>query len=299
MIWLALAVTGLFAAVHLFAGRLRFIRTTPRSRWLSLFGGVSVAYVFVHLLPEAEHFGQQLSATVMVVDRPVYLLALLGVIVFYGLERWVIRSRGDDATMGRGQRDVERDAEPPGESPFADDPGDAHDAEGAPPGVFWIHLASFGLYNVLICYLLVLEAQYQPTELILYATAMSLHFVVNDFGLREHHTRLYHRYGRFLLASAALVGWAIGAFAPTVPTAVTASLFGFLCGATVLNVLKEELPAERESRFWAFGLGAAGFAALLLALPTTGGGHGGGDDGGGGEGGGGLHEPAPSPHSPA
>ena len=40
------------AAVHLFSGRLRFLSVLPRSRWLSAAGGVSVAYVFVHLLPD-------------------------------------------------------------------------------------------------------------------------------------------------------------------------------------------------------------------------------------------------------
>jgi len=29
-------------------------------------------------------------------------------------------------------------------------------------------------------------------------------------------------------------------------------------------VIKEELPSDRESRFWAFAGGAAGYAALLL-----------------------------------
>jgi hypothetical protein len=33
-----------------------------------------------------------------------------------------------------------------------------------------------------------------------------------------------------------------------------------------LNVLKEELPEERQSRFWAFALGAAIYALLLLTL---------------------------------
>ena len=31
-----------------------------------------------------------------------------------------------------------------------------------------------------------------------------------------------------------------------------------------MNVLKEELPEERQSRFWAFAVGAASYAALLL-----------------------------------
>ena len=50
-------VVTLFAAVALArvplgAGRLRFLDVIPRSRWLSFGGGISVAYVFVRLLPE-------------------------------------------------------------------------------------------------------------------------------------------------------------------------------------------------------------------------------------------------------
>ena len=36
----------------LFSNRLRFLEVTPSSVWLSIFGGIPVAYVFVHLLPE-------------------------------------------------------------------------------------------------------------------------------------------------------------------------------------------------------------------------------------------------------
>ncbi len=46
-----LAVLGL-VVIHLFSNRLRFLDDTPRSIWLSIAGGISVAYVFVHLLPE-------------------------------------------------------------------------------------------------------------------------------------------------------------------------------------------------------------------------------------------------------
>ncbi|MER3494566.1 MAG: hypothetical protein C4323_21315 [Mastigocladus sp. ERB_26_2] len=49
-------LTGLLAIalalVHIFSGKLRFLEVTPRSIWLSLADGVSVAYVFVHILPE-------------------------------------------------------------------------------------------------------------------------------------------------------------------------------------------------------------------------------------------------------
>ena len=62
-----------------------------------------------------------------------------------------------------------------------------------------------------------------------------------------------------------MAGTALG-LATEVPEAVIASLVAFLSGGVVLNVLKEELPEERESSFWAFAAGAAGYAALLTAL---------------------------------
>ncbi len=49
---LSLLVALAFAAVHMFGGRMTFLRDVPRSAWLSAAGGVSVAYVFVHVLPE-------------------------------------------------------------------------------------------------------------------------------------------------------------------------------------------------------------------------------------------------------
>ena len=47
-----LSAAILLAIIHVITPSLRFLWGTPRSIWLSLAGGVSVAYVFVHLLPE-------------------------------------------------------------------------------------------------------------------------------------------------------------------------------------------------------------------------------------------------------
>jgi zinc transporter ZupT len=94
---------------------------------------------------------------------------------------------------------------------------------------------------------------------------MALHFVVNDHGLREAHKHVYDRIGRWILAAAVIVGWAIGQ-GTQIHEAAIAVLFAFLAGGLVLNVLKEELPEDRESKFWAFALGAATYAALLVTL---------------------------------
>lgn len=52
-----------FVLVQLFAGNLRFLEIIPRSRWLSVSGGISVAYVFIHLFPEMENAQKRLEET--------------------------------------------------------------------------------------------------------------------------------------------------------------------------------------------------------------------------------------------
>lgn len=221
-----------FAFSHLFAGELRFLEGVPRSRWLSVAGGVSVAYVFLHLLPELNEGQRALEAHLAFVEHRAYLVALLGLTVFYGLERAALASRQE----GKGGEDA------------------------ANSGVFWLHVVSYSLYNALIGYLLLHR---EEAGLLWYSVAIGLHFVVTDFGLREHHKRRYHTTGRWLLAAAVLAGWGLG-LASDVSDAVITGLLAFLAGGVVLNVLKEELPEERRSRFWAFALGVLGYAALLL-----------------------------------
>jgi hypothetical protein len=72
-------------------------------------------------------------------------------------------------------------------------------------------------------------------------------------------------YGRWVLVVAVLVGFGVG-LATELSKAALAVLTGFLAEGVILNVLKEEVPSERRSRFWAFAIGMAGCASLLLTL---------------------------------
>jgi hypothetical protein len=238
-------LTGAFAIgltlVHLLAGQLRFLETIPRSRWLSLASGISVAYVFVHVLPELNAAQQDLTRQpidgLAFLEHHVYLLALLGLVAFYGLERSAKLSQQQNRRAGK--------------------------SEITTVSVFWIHIASFAVYNALIGYLLIHREEPEFFGLLLFFTAMAMHFIVNDFGLRENHKSPYDRIGRWVLAGAVMVGWTIGTHL-RLNQAFVAVLFAFLAGGIVLNILKEELPEERESRFWSFALGAAVYTMLLL-----------------------------------
>ncbi len=243
----SLVAAVVFALVHLFGGRLKFLSYVPRSRWLSMAGGVAVAYVFVHLLPELsrhqETFEDEIDPGMLgFLEQHVYLIALFGLVVFYGLDRVAKLS---------GQR---RERRAPG-SGGEDDAGKR---------IFAVHIVAYAAYNALIGYLLLHREEPGLQSFAFYAVAMALHFLANDRGLEHDHGRLYRTYGRWLLAAAALVGWWIGLVQP-IDQIVLSALFAFLAGGVILNVLKEELPEERESRFGAFAGGAAVYAVLLLA----------------------------------
>ncbi|NEP16741.1 MAG: hypothetical protein F6J97_07525 [Leptolyngbya sp. SIO4C1] len=237
-------LTGLvaiaFALTHLYGCRLRFLDKTPRSRWLSLSSGISVAYVFIHVLPdlsEAQHQVLTSDIALAFLEHHVYVMALIGMVLFYGLERLAKQSRQKNLAEG--------------------------DGDMTEPSVFWLHMASFTLYNLLIGYLLQHREEPGLMSLLLYAIAMGTHFLVNDYGLRHHHKGLYRKFGRWILAAAVIAGWAVGSRLE-ISEAAVAVLFSLLAGSIILNVLKEELPEERESRYWTFALGAGGYAAVLL-----------------------------------
>ncbi len=242
MVILTAALVAGMALAHLFSNKLLFLQDIPRSPWLSMAGGISVAYVFLHILPElsvSQGAIEDLGGPVVgYLEKHVYLVALLGMSLFYGLER---------AAKTEGERSG-REAE-----------------SRSRAYVFWLHMASFSVYNALIGYLLLHRVEQDLQSLLFFFFAMTVHFVVNDYGLREDHEEDYDRIGRWILAAAIFLGWGIG-LVVEVPEAAIAVLFAFLAGGVVLNVLKEELPRERKSRFWAFTIGVVAYALLLLAL---------------------------------
>ena len=258
------------AVVHLLTPSLRFLGGTPRSIWLSIAGGVSVAYVFVHLLPELASGQERVSRALAetgageglgFAERHVYLIALAGLAIFYGLDKLAVRSRRQRAARPGGAFSAgEADAAAGHELQGA---AAAHEATG--PGVFWIHIGSFAVYNLLIGYLLLHGERRTVSTLAFFTAAMGLHFLVTDFGLNEHHKERYRGIGRWILAVAVCAGLGL-AVLTELPEAAVAVLVAFLAGGVILNVLKEEVPEERQSRFWAFALGLAGYAILLLVV---------------------------------
>ncbi|WP_411964115.1 hypothetical protein [Haloferax sp. YSMS24] len=222
------------AAVHLLAGEGVDTETGPGRSALSAAGGAAVAYVFVLLLPEVAHFvaGDPRVTAGSVTEEAIYGVALVGFVVFYGLEVLIARSTAEQSTP--------------------------------PPAVFWGYIAVFALYSSLIGYLLFHQELPGVVNLLLYAVAMGLHFSITDHGIRRHLGARYDSVGRWVLAGATLVGAAVGLVTLGQPLVIT-GLFAFVSGGIVLNVIKEELPHPRRGRFLSF-LGGAVAYTLVVAL---------------------------------
>lgn len=211
----------------------------PRRR-VSAAAGISVAYVFVDILPELATQNETLRTATegqaLFAEQRIYLLALLSFVVMYGIDHIVLSRHAE--RRGRVER---------GESDAA----------------FRLHIGGYAAYSALIGYLLVERVERGYAALGMYVLAMAVHFVVVNHSLSEEHGSLYRRRGHWLLAASVLAGWAVGATL-TLSDTTFARLFALLAGGVVITSLRSELPDERSGRFWPFCLASLAFAAVLV-----------------------------------
>jgi hypothetical protein len=200
--------------------------------------------VLVHLLPEitAAHRVIDVSGAQFPFasrDSLVYVILLLGLLVFYGLEKTARYSR---------KRSISQ-----------------HAKDVCSVYVFIVHIISYAALNAAIGYLLHERAAEHHYNLPLYAVAIGLHFFINDHWMHHNHKVRYHRIGRWILAAGTLVGWGAGVFVVLEETVIFPAL-AFLAGGVLMNVLKEELPYGREENYWSFAGSTLVFSAILLTV---------------------------------
>ena len=205
---------------------------------------MAVAFVILRLLPAVADYQQVLAEAAAgtlfdTARNHIYVVVLLSLVLFYGLERVAKNSRA----ASKGQRGPDRTSD----------------------AVFWLHMGTFALMNVLIGYLLYQHTERTYSFLLLFFLAMLFKFIVNDHSLHDDHKSNYDRIGRWILSAAVIGGWVVN-FAWDLPGIAPALLQAFLAGAVLLNVLKEELPAERKSSYGSFTAGVLIYSALLLSF---------------------------------
>lgn len=246
---IALAITAALVVLHLAAPRIRKLPFVPESATGSFAGGLAVAYVFLHLLPEVaagnEAIGEALNNVLQptpLLDLGIFVVALLGFVAFFGLQRLADK---EGATRGSGRQPT----------------GGASN-----PAVYRLHLGSFMIYNALITYTMPLRVRTGLAFALLFTIAMGLHFVLTDRELDERYPSRFGGRGRLLLAGALVAGWALAAvFAPT-SSLLVALLTALLAGSILLNVFKDEIPSGTRTSFPWFVTGLTVYAVLLAAI---------------------------------
>lgn len=245
---LALLSALVLMTTHLFSHRIYRFSANHKNRMISFFGGIAVAYVFLELLPRLE--ATHIHLETVFGDLPAFLdtiavpsLALIGFLIFFGLEHLAIRSRRSEREKMQGD----------------------YDSTIASVPTFIAHLAVLVFFNLVIGYVLRFEVEIGVLPLLLYTSALSLHFIILDNTMESHYKRLYLKYGRYAASFMPLIGWGLSVFFPESPS-VGYLLLAFLYGVILFNAIKDEVPKEGGKSSGLFIAGALFYAILLFLI---------------------------------
>ncbi len=225
-----LLALSILILIHLFGNQSRFLGWVWHGRFLSFASGVSFGYVFVDLLPALSAsqpvLKQSFNGVVPYLDKHAYLIALCGMLFYYGLQG---------------------------------------PSKGSWDSKFWISMAGYSLFNFFVGASLAdpLDPSIQPIWL--FTIAIGLHYFVHDHNLSQDHPESYEMQARWVLVGALLLGWLTGYFF-NIPETLIALVVAFVAGGLIMNAMRYELPAKEGDSYRYFILGALGYSILLIGL---------------------------------
>lgn len=240
-LWVALAATLFLVLFHFLSPW--FANHLPGNGrgFVSFAGGVAVAYVFLHMLPNLVEYNKPIGRFLLnnqwltpFTELLIYIVALLGFLIYYGFDVLAERYRDEGNNDGL---------------------------------VYHLHLAMFGLYNFLITYTMSLRALASITATALFTFAMALHFVLTDRKFCRFYQAQFDHGGRFFLMSSLVIGWLCSVIFDPVNVLIAAFMVAFLAGSVLLNVFREELPSTGLTSYCWFAFGVI-LITLILLLQT-------------------------------
>ncbi len=236
----------LLALVHLLTSELRRIEATHREALISAGSGASLAYVLLSILPKLAEKQYDLMASADTgmrgfLEHHAYLVALVGLVVFYGVSR------------------IESD----------DGEADLVGSTGLRKLALITTAIGYAAYSVLIGYLIAKRETFGLFSIGLIAVGMGMLFLVSDHGLYKKWPVAYQRWIRWVLIVSLLGGWAVGVWFEASAN-VVALWYALLAGMMLITTLGEKLSLEKRGSFRFFVLGVVVFTTLLLILEGLG-----------------------------
>ena len=189
-------------------------------------GGVSIGYVFLHLLPA-------LDAGHAVVGKRIYAVALLGFVLFYGL----------DVVFKKGK---------------------SHH-----PTKYHAFLAALFIYDGLVVFTLGMELPPTAPLTAVFALSLALDLVSTDVDMERDFGSRFVRSGRWVLIAAVVAGYLFSLVRrphELVIDVLTAALAGFM----MFNVFSSTFPITKDHRFPAFLAGLVLFVGMHVVLGGAG-----------------------------
>jgi hypothetical protein len=162
---------SILALIHLYANKTKVLGWVWHGRFLSFAAGISFAYVFVDLLPTLEKGQPLLKAAFPYLDKHVYLIALLGLLFFYGLQR---------------------------------------KTEAMKKEKFWLSISGSFLFNFFVGATLSDTTNPEIQPLAFFTIAIAMHYFVRDHKAREESKPLFMQKGRWWLVVSLFGGYLVG-----------------------------------------------------------------------------------------
>jgi len=237
-LWIALVATLFLMLAHGLCPWFAYRLPGECKSFISFAGGVSVAYVFLDMLPNLVEYNKPIGKYLLTnqwltpfTELLIYIVALIGFLIYYGFDLFAER-----------YQIVEHD--------------NRH--------IYRLHLAMFCFYNILITHTMSLRVLTGITYTVLFTFAMALHFVLTDRKFCRLYPLRFNSIGRGCLNFSLFVGWFFSVLVDPVSVLFVAFMMAFLAGSILLNVFREELPNSSLASFRWFVLGAALITFVLL-----------------------------------
>lgn len=217
------------AMVHLASESIHLRHGKMRWRIISFAAGISIAYLFLHLLPETYEAANHIKGWVFV-----FLLA--GFTVFHLIEKYVYQH----VERERLVRDLKE-----------------------------IHSVSFFIYHFVVGVALTGKFEESMLEGLLFLVPVAFHAGLSTASLSGIHDDMMElKFVRVLLSISTLLGVVFAALI-RIPPALELSLVSFVAGVLLYIIVREFLPQKEKGEPAYFVLGLLLFAAVNLAIPVA------------------------------
>ena len=245
----SLCALAVMALGHILIWKVQSYSVTRTQRWLSFGAGASVAYVFVHVLPEIGIFQQKLMGYAGhnphggFLSNHLYLAALGGIFLLYFLDFLENRFEYKESHTLTKNTHFTR--------------------------VSFIKLLLYFLYNVLVAYMITQRPGDGIINLILITFGLTLHFIVFNLRIAELYGELYHKYICWIISAGLILGWVVG-ITVNIPLVIEVTLFSVIGGIITYIALKVECSHTENRAPFHFMAGVLLYTLIILAAPYFG-----------------------------